>query len=149
MPAGWRVGRWHRLAAAALCHRNALTFWTLDVRTMFRAAGTDVAPAVRAASATPMFRITTSTADDELVMKLEGCLCGAWVAELETCWRGVAASLHGRGLRVDLTDVCHVDHAGRELLASMLRSGARFLARGCVMPELVREISDSVAARRN
>ena len=97
-----------------------------------------------------MFRITTSTAGNELVMKLEGSLYGAWVGELETCWRGVMASLHGRSLRVDLTDVCHVDDAGRELMTAMLRSGARFLARGCVMPELIKEISDSVgAARRN
>ncbi len=97
-----------------------------------------------------MFRITTSTAGNEMVMKLEGCLCGAWVRELETCWRGAVASLHGRALRVDLTDVCHVDDAGRELMTAMCRSGARFLARGCVMPELVKEISNSVEeARRN
>ncbi len=97
-----------------------------------------------------MFRITTSTEGNEVSMKLEGCLYGAWVGELEACWRGAVASLHGRVLRVDLTDVCHVDRAGRELMTAMLRSGARFLARGCVMPELIKEISDSVeAARRN
>lgn len=93
-----------------------------------------------------MFRITTQTADDELVMKLEGCLAGPWVLELDTCWRDAVRTLDGRGMRVDLTAVCHVDEAGRALMARMYRAGARFVTRGCVMPELVREISESAGA---
>jgi hypothetical protein len=93
-----------------------------------------------------MFRITTQTADDELVMKLEGCLTGPWVRELDTCWRDVMTAMDGRRLRIDLTAVCHVDAAGRELMAVMHRAGAQFVTKGCFMPEVVREISESADA---
>jgi hypothetical protein len=53
-------------------------------------------------------------------------------------------------VRVDLTDVCHVDAAGREVMAVMHRGGARFVVAGCVMPEIVREIRESAGpCRRN
>jgi anti-anti-sigma regulatory factor len=90
-----------------------------------------------------MFRITTQTADHELVMKLEGSLTGPWVRELDACWRDVAREMNGRQLRVDLSAVCYVDAAGRELMSAMHRAGARFVTTGCVMPEVVREISQS------
>ena len=90
-----------------------------------------------------MFRITTQTAADEIVMRLEGNLAGPWVGELDTCWRNVVVATQGRRVRVDLTALCQVDAAGRELLAVMHRAGARFVARGCVMPEVIREISES------
>lgn len=91
-----------------------------------------------------MFRITSRTAGEELLIKLEGCLEGPWVRELAAYWRGAVATSHGGPLRVDLTDVCRVDEAGRELMTDMLRAGARFIARGCEMPELVRELSETV-----
>ena len=90
-----------------------------------------------------MFRITTQTADDELVMKLEGSLAGPWVRELDTCWRDVMTAIGRRRVRIDLTAVCQVDAAGRELMAVMYRAGAQFVTKGCVMPEVVREISES------
>jgi hypothetical protein len=92
-----------------------------------------------------MLRITTYTSDDELVMKLEGCLAGPWVHELDTCWRDAASRPGVRPMRVDLTGVCHVDAPGRELMTLMYHAGARFVTRGCVMPEIVREISQSAA----
>jgi ABC-type transporter Mla MlaB component len=88
-----------------------------------------------------MFRITTETAGDALVMKLEGYLTGPWVRELDACWRDVVTRTTGRHVRIDLTAVCQVDAAGRELMTMMHRAGAQFVARGCVMPEVVREIS--------
>ena len=99
-----------------------------------------------------MFRITTQTVDDGLVMKLEGNLSGPWVRELDTCWRDVALSTGARRVRVDLTALWQVDAAGRTLMAAMHRAGARFVARGCVMPEVIREISasdDAGLARRS
>jgi ABC-type transporter Mla MlaB component len=90
-----------------------------------------------------MFRITPNIEDDELVLKLEGCLAGDWVRELDACWREATTALEGRSVRVDLRGVCHVDEAGRELMTLMYRAGARFVATGCVMPELVREIAHS------
>ena len=92
-----------------------------------------------------MFRATPRFADNECVLKLEGCLAGASVRELDACWRDTTKALDGRSLRVDLTDVCHVDNAGRDLMTLMYLAGVRFTARGCVMPEVVREIEASVA----
>jgi ABC-type transporter Mla MlaB component len=93
-----------------------------------------------------MFRITTQTANDELVMKLEGNLAGPWVRELDTCWHDVVLGRDPRRVCIDLTALCQVDAAGRELMAVMHRAGARFVARGCVMTEVVREISESADA---
>jgi ABC-type transporter Mla MlaB component len=90
-----------------------------------------------------MFRITTRGADGELVLLLEGVLSGPWVQELDTCWRGVVERAPGAQIRVDLSGLWRVDSEGRALLAEMHRLGARLVARGCVMPVLVREIVES------
>ena len=100
-----------------------------------------------------MFRITTRGADGELVLTLEGNLTGPWVDELNNCWHTVVSAAPGAQLRVDLSRLCRVDSKGRELLSAMHRSGARLVARGCVMPVLVREIAeaeqDAVVVRAN
>ena len=90
-----------------------------------------------------MCRITTRVSADELVLKLEGSLVGPWVRELDACWRDAAPKLGARRLRIDLSAVCHVDAEGRELMTLMYRAGAAFVARGCVMPEVVREITEA------
>jgi ABC-type transporter Mla MlaB component len=97
-----------------------------------------------------MLRITSLLAEDECLLKLEGSLAGAWVPELARCWQHVTATGEIRHVRVELTDVRHVDDAGRALMTTMYRAGVRFVASGFVMPELVREISRAAArAERN
>ena len=97
-----------------------------------------------------MLRITPHLDNGECWLKLEGCLSGPWVPELAACWRDAATTQQGRTMRVDLSDVCHVDEAGRELMTLMYRAGVHFVATGFVMPELVREISETVdGARRS
>lgn len=97
-----------------------------------------------------MLRITPQAEGSEYRIKVEGCLSGPWVAELGVCWIGAAIAQPGRRIRIDLADVCHVDQAGRELMTLMYRAGVRFAATGFVMPEVVREISESVErGRRN
>jgi hypothetical protein len=95
-----------------------------------------------------MLRITTYIAEDECLLKLEGDLTGAWVPELGRCWREVAATPDIRRVRDDLTDVGCVDTPGRDLMTAMYRRGVRFVASGFVMPELVREISQSLEQGR-
>ena len=95
-----------------------------------------------------MFRITSHVQDGDCVLKVEGCLTGPSVRVLETSWREAARTkTGGERIRVDLRDVCHVDRDGRELMTVMYRAGVRYLARGCVMPELVKEIAQSAAAK--
>jgi hypothetical protein len=97
-----------------------------------------------------MLRITSQIAPDRFALKLEGWLTGPWVDELDTCFRAASNSVGARRICVDLTAVYGVDEGGRALLAQMHRAGVVFSARGCVMPELVREISESTdLVRRN
>ena len=87
-----------------------------------------------------MFRITLNDADDVLVIRLEGCLSGAWVVEAGLVWRQITTR-RSRPIRVDLTEVCLVDEDGRKLIALMHLDGASFVTSGCEMPEIVREIA--------
>jgi anti-anti-sigma regulatory factor len=96
-----------------------------------------------------MFRITTHIEDGQIVLKLEGCLAGASVEELGACWRAASGIAGPQPICVDLREVCHVDAAGRELMMSMYRARVRLVTRGCVMPELVREIAETVDGGRN
>jgi hypothetical protein len=91
-----------------------------------------------------MLRITPYEDGTECLIKLEGCLSGPWVPEVAVCWINAATADPERHVRVDLSDVCHVDKAGRELMTLMYRTGVRFVATGFVIPEILREISASV-----
>jgi hypothetical protein len=95
-----------------------------------------------------VLRITPQAAGRDYWLRLEGCLGGAWVAELGACWIDAAIARPGRRIRIELADVCHVDRAGRELMTLMYRAGVRFTASGFVMLELVREIAQSVERER-
>lgn len=90
-----------------------------------------------------MFRITEHRGCDRTVLKLEGRLSAACVSALDTSWRDAMQSGNAESIWVDLTDVLLVDIAGQEQLIRMHRAGVRFLTRGCVMRELVREISEA------
>ena len=94
-----------------------------------------------------MIRITIHHTDCDLMFELEGSLAGAWVAELEACWRDARLIRQGRRVRVDVRGLCRVDARGRELMSRLYDDGAEFLASGCVMPELLREIA-AAAVRR-
>src|ERR1700730_11950967 len=82
-----------------------------------------------------MLKITVQQSRSEVRLKLEGNLAGAWVTELEDCWRSTHAILAGRSLCVDLLAVEQVDRAGRYLLALLRRNGAQLIASGAVMKE--------------
>jgi anti-anti-sigma regulatory factor len=97
-----------------------------------------------------MLRITAHSGSERFALKLEGWLTGPWVEELDTTWRRAAETLGDRRICIDLSEVDFVDEAGRELLTRMYRAGVAFVTRGCVMPELVREMSASGdVVRRN
>ncbi len=90
-----------------------------------------------------MFRITEQHASGRLVLKLEGRLSAPCLSELDASWRSAMDAPGGQSIWVDLSDVWLVDRAACEQLARMHRSGVRFLTRGGVMREWVREISES------
>jgi hypothetical protein len=90
-----------------------------------------------------MLRITEQHANGRLVLKLEGRFSAPWIEELDACWRAALKTWDSGSIWIDLSDVYLVDVPAQEQLARMHRAGVRFLTRGCVMPELVREIVES------
>jgi ABC-type transporter Mla MlaB component len=94
-----------------------------------------------------MLRITTTNTPERFVLKLEGKLSHAWVHEADESWRAALATSNGSPIDVDLCDVYAIDDGGRALLGRMHRAGARFVTRGCVMGEMVREILEHEQAK--
>ena len=88
-----------------------------------------------------MLRITMTDQPRVLTFRLEGRLEGAWVAELEKCWRETRARARGSKHRVDLNGVTFVDDAGGALLAHMYDQGAELVAGDCLMKAIVEEIA--------
>ena len=73
--------------------------------------------------------------DGEIVLQVCGRLVEGWVDELEKSWR------ENRTTQVDLRCVSFVDSAGRRLLQRMHREGARFLASGVLVQEVVAQVT--------
>ena len=87
-----------------------------------------------------MLRISVEDEPQQVRLRLEGKLAGAWVKELEDAWRDATLTCNGRPLCLDLSAVEHVDQAGEYLLALVAWRGARLIATGVAMRELCRKI---------
>src|SRR5579863_3596480 len=74
-----------------------------------------------------MLSITIHDNAEMLRLQLRGELAGAWVRELEWCWRTASSTLRGRRLQLDLREMTQVDPAGNDLLAQLNASGAEFV----------------------
>ena len=85
-----------------------------------------------------MLKITTQTDATRTIFELEGRLAGAWVQELEDCWRKAADS--DRPVRVMVCAVTFMDDKGIALLAEMHQHGAELVAEGCMNKGIVEEI---------
>lgn len=93
-----------------------------------------------------MFRLTEHRLSGRLVLTLEGRCSWEVVAELEASWQAAKRAAGGDEIWIDLSDVLLVDDAARVQLARMYQAGARFMWRGCLMHELVREITHAGVA---
>ena len=77
--------------------------------------------------------------DGEIVLQVCGRLAEGWVDELEKSWQGRENA--GKVTTVDLRGVSFVDGAGRKLLQRMYREGARFVASGLLVQEVVDQVT--------
>jgi hypothetical protein len=68
-----------------------------------------------------VLRITIDDEPEQINVKLEGKLVGAWVAELDRTWRSLGGSLERKKLSIDLCGVTYIGRDGRGLLAEMYR----------------------------
>jgi hypothetical protein len=85
-----------------------------------------------------MLKISIHTDATGTVFELEGRLAGAWVQELEDCWRKATDS--DRTVRVMVCEVTFIDDKGKALLAEMHQHGAELVAEGCMNSAIVQEI---------
>jgi anti-anti-sigma regulatory factor len=88
-----------------------------------------------------MMKIQIREMDDEVTFQVEGRLAGAWVTELEQCWRSARPAHPNARFSVDLTGVTYIDQAGRYLLQLMHRDGASFTAAGLMIQDIVDQIT--------
>jgi hypothetical protein len=88
-----------------------------------------------------MFRLTEYLDADRLVLTLEGRCSEEVVDDLVASWVTARIKAAGRPIWIDMSDVLHVDPAAMAQLGRMHLAGACFVSRGCLMRELVRQIT--------
>ncbi len=89
-----------------------------------------------------MLRITVNNDNGATHLKIEGRLMGAWVRELESCWRQAMTRQPPPRIIVELTDVSFVDGEGGELLKPMAAQGVDLIAVDLLMKAFVEEITE-------
>ena len=88
-----------------------------------------------------MLRVTVENHGAGLRLRVEGRLVGAWVSELEDCWRKLSSRSPGVPLTVDLTHTEFVDLAGKYLLSLMHESGVGLSSKSPYIKILIAEIA--------
>ena len=89
-------------------------------------------------------RIQIEEKRDRVIFQIEGRLAGAWVPELELCWRTSVNDHPERGILVDLSSVTCVDQAGKYLLRLMRRDGVSIVGAGLAILETLNDLAGSV-----
>ena len=84
-----------------------------------------------------MLKITIKAAAGKTTFELEGKLAGAWVTELDRCWREAPPA---HAVSISLAAVTYIDGEGKKLLAQLHQSGAELKAAGCMTKCIVRGI---------
>jgi anti-anti-sigma regulatory factor len=90
----------------------------------------------------PMMKIEVQETGESVVLRVEGRLAGAFVPELENCWRQAQSTQPNRSISVDLKNVTCVDRAGRYLLQLMHRNGVPFLRAGLALQDILEQIME-------
>src|SRR5260370_40972003 len=92
-----------------------------------------------------MLRITKSDNAGIATLDLEGKLAGAWVAELERCWRELTANSAKPSVRVRICSVTFGDEAGEGVLQEMDQQGGGVGAGGCLNKAIVARVLGGAA----
>ena len=87
-----------------------------------------------------MLMISERREEDAHTFRLAGPLAGDWAVSFKRCWHKATRVLKPSRIVVDLTDVTFVDEAGAELLASIVKAGARLVGFDILMKPIVEEI---------
>jgi anti-anti-sigma regulatory factor len=95
-----------------------------------------------------MMKIQVKMDGEQVILRIEGRLAGAFIAVLEDCWLSARTSSEDRRICVDLKNVACIDRAGRELLRAMHRSGVQFHRAGLAIQDIVEEIGEAPECKR-
>lgn len=95
-----------------------------------------------------MIRIEIYESGNEMTFQVEGRLAGAFVRELEQCWKASEKRRRARKVAIDLRSVTGVDDAGRYLLRLLIRDGATFVGPPLLMHDIL-EVSESPQIERS
>ena len=82
-----------------------------------------------------MLRITRTTQNGSVLLKLEGKLLAAWVSEVLEQIPGEMGGHHQ--LKLDLAQVSFIDAAGQELLRGLISRGANLSGCSSYLSELL------------
>lgn len=96
----------------------------------------------------PMMKIQLQESGGELTMQIEGRLAGAFVPELESCWRSARVKQPDQTISLDLKNVTCVDRAGRYLLQLMHESGVHFLRASLSLQDILEQIAEKPECRQ-
>jgi anti-anti-sigma regulatory factor len=94
-----------------------------------------------------MMKVQMTEAGDRVVLQVAGRLTGAFVPELENCWKTILAGHPGGQVLLDLKDVTCIDRAGRYLLQIMHGQGVRFMRAGLAIQDIVAQIAEQPECR--
>jgi anti-anti-sigma regulatory factor len=89
-----------------------------------------------------MMKIQMNERGERLIIEVEGRLAGAFVPELENCWKAARGIRPSRMIVVDLKNITCVDRAGRSLLQQMYWNGAGFLGAGMATQDILEQIME-------
>jgi anti-anti-sigma regulatory factor len=94
-------------------------------------------------------RITTQNGENEIGIRLEGRVAGAWVAELSRFWAETAPQLGSKTLSIDLQNVTYADAQGKQVLRDIYtQTHATLVANSPWAQYLAEEIKQSPAQAR-
>jgi len=90
-----------------------------------------------------MMKIQVQELDDQLILLVEGKLYGAYVPELESCWRNARSKRPGRRIVLDLKNITCIDRAGRYLLQLMHSDGVVFQRAGLAVQDILEQVGQA------
>jgi hypothetical protein len=94
-----------------------------------------------------MMKIQMKEAGSQLILEVQGRVAGAFVPELENCWRLAREKQPGRKISVDLKSVTCVDRSGRYLLQLMHSHGVDFLRAGLAIQDILEQVKEQPECR--
>jgi len=95
-----------------------------------------------------MLRIVINDTASEQRWVLQGRLAGPYVAELSANWEQTQDKRLGRKAVIDLSDVTFIDKGGEEVLRTMMKEGAQFIACGICTKHVLETLDRAIHARR-